>query len=481
MTEVRYAILIGMDNYKKNPLSYSVKDVRDLQKVLINNCRFLSENIFIITDSTEPIIEQIDRAYKTINIKFKRGADLFLFYYSGHGEYDEKKGNSLLNFEDDTTLEIGKVAENYFNPIKAKNEYLIIDACHSGTNIFIKPKSNVKKEERKLLANSKETYFLFAAQKSKKAYQDDKLQNSYFTYYFIKAIKDEKLYDEKGFLTMSAINENVRMNLSNHTKENIQIPGSESRSVGYKPFAILKQAKKNQTELHKKDLMNEKPEFDLEQSLSSDNRTQIQLQLKKLLQSKFESFTVDVLSDEYDVQKKNGYDGLSYELQEKLEKSIIQKASVKDLSAINEMFKVKLVSKNKIQTSFSTMFEMINGKPEPEYSYDITYNEDFVIASFIELKAKRFDNVSGGLFNLLYQAKYGFVYCKTLFKYEWDGTHEKISDYIKTELTPFLLKNENIEKVKQEIVLSLNELAEKIREWNDERKVEIQNFLKKVK
>lgn len=37
MKETRYAVLFGMNNYKKNPLSYSVKDVADIKNVLIEN------------------------------------------------------------------------------------------------------------------------------------------------------------------------------------------------------------------------------------------------------------------------------------------------------------------------------------------------------------------------------------------------------------------------------------------------------------
>ena len=176
MKETRYAVLIGMNNYRKNPLLFSVKDVDDVKNVLIGNCRFEAENIFEIIDAKQPVKEQISKAFETIQKKFQRGADLLLFYYSGHGEYDDNDEKSLLYFEDETSLEIGDVVMSYLQPLKAKNHYLIIDACHSGKNVYVKPKYNARKMERKLLHDSKELYFLFAAEENRKAFQDDKLK-----------------------------------------------------------------------------------------------------------------------------------------------------------------------------------------------------------------------------------------------------------------------------------------------------------------
>ncbi len=127
------------------------------------------------------------------------------------------------------------------------------------------------------------------------------------------------------------------------------------------------------------------------------------------------------------------------------------------------------------------MFDMMHGEPEPDYSYDITYNDYFILSAFIRLKAKSFENVSGGLYCLFYQAKYGFVFCKSFFKYEWDGTDEKVSDFIKVDLTPYRLMDENIDEARKELLFALKELAGSIEKWNDDRKNEIASFLKKAK
>ncbi len=483
MKETRYAVLIGMNDYKKNPLSYSVKDVLDVKNVLIEYCRFDNENIFTIVDSSTPIITQIHQAFEKIKKQFRRNSDLILFYYSGHGEYDSEQTKSLLFFQDETSLGIGDIAKDYFEPLEAKNQYLIIDACHSGKNVYIKQKNNPRKIERKLFYDSKEIYFLFAAEENKKAYQNEKLKNSYFSYYFIEAVKDKKLYDEDGLLSMNSIDEYIRKKISVH-KDVIQIPGSESRTTGYKPFAFRNETIKKVEkipEILKINIMEDSNDFDLGSSLTIENRQRIQNQLKELLTNKFENFILDEdLIKNYDINIKSKYDHISYELEKDLEKNIIKVAKNNNLEVIKGLFSEKLIKNNRKKTGLFGMFDMLHGEPEPEYDYDILYDDNFIIPAFIELKAKSFEIVSGGLYCLLYQAKYGFVFCKTFFKYDWDGTHEKISKFIKIDLTAFRLKDENVYKAEIEIEKSLNQLIENIKKWNQERKDEISAFLKKT-
>jgi hypothetical protein len=484
MKETRYAILVGMNGYKTNPLSYSVKDVVDLKAVLISNCRFQPEKVFVVQDSSTPVLEQIEITFSKIHAEFRNGEDLFLFYYSGHGEYDDKEENSLLLFEDETTIAVGDVFQNFFVPLKAKNQYLIVDACHSGNNVHIKEKGNIQKRERKLLYDSKELFFLFAAEANRKAYQGDKLQNSYYTFYLIEAIKNKKNYDEDGFLSMASIDEYVRRKISKHT-DIVQIPGSESRTTGYKPFAFhsIKEATKPiPVQLKNKPVMTEnKEDFDLGQSLSSDNREKIQSQLKTILENSVNDFSMDDLKDNYDITVKPGDSSIPYEIQSELEKSIIIKADKENISAVNETFVRKLVNNNRKRTGLSAMFDMVHGEQEPEYSYDIRYNEYFITSAFIHLKAKSFQNVSGGIYCLFYQSKYGFVFGRAFFRFVWDGSAEKMANFTQVELTPYRLIESNVEIAKNELLSSLKLLTEKISTWNSDRQKEINEFMLKAK
>jgi hypothetical protein len=485
MKEIRYALLIGMNNYKKNPLSYSFKDVEDIREALVNYCKFKTENIFLIGDFDMPIRTQLQKGFEAIQKKFRANSDLFFFYYSGHGEYDQQQEKSSLLLSDDTSIGIGEVVLKYFEPLKAKNQYLIIDACHSGKNIYIKPKGTSIKKERKLLNDSKELYFLFAAEEHRKAYQNDKLKNSYYTYYFLEAIKNNSLYDDDGWLTMNSIDEYIRKKLSTHA-DLVQIPGSESRTTGYKPFAFVetKTKKEIQTITISKEKM--KPilssNFDLGESLTYTNRQKIQEQLKKLLRSEFEHFPLtDFLKDTYEIKNQSGYGNIPPSVEHELEERIITKAKRDDLDAIKNSFEIKVGNKPRRKTGLSAMFDMLHGEPEPEVNYRIKQNESIIVSAFIELKAKDYKNVSGGVLCLFYQSKYGFVFCKALFKYDWDGTDEMISKFIKVDLVPFLLKEDNVAEAQKELNSALHELIENLKKWNEIRENEIRDFISKAR
>ena len=136
---------------------------------------------------------------------------------------------------------------------------------------------------------------------------------------------------------------------------------------------------------------------------------------------------------------------------------------------------------NRRKTGLSSVFDMLHGEPEPGYSYDIKYNDHFITAAFIQLKAKTYQCASGGIFCLFYQAKYGFVFCRAFFKYDWDGSGEKVDNFVRVNLTPYKLVDSNIEIAKAELLDSLQQLVAYIRTWNTEREKEIDEFMKKAK
>ena len=133
MTETRYAILRGMDDYNSAPLPYCVKDVNDLEQTLVTHCRFSRDKIHKVIDNNKPVKEQIDEAFSAIEKEFKPNINLLFFYFSGHGEYDKDEGKSKVLFQDDTELTVEDILLRYFLKLTPKNQYLLIDACHSGS------------------------------------------------------------------------------------------------------------------------------------------------------------------------------------------------------------------------------------------------------------------------------------------------------------------------------------------------------------
>ena len=50
--ETRYAVIIGIDDYQNNPLSFCVNDAESIEETLLKNCLFKKENIFNIVKFT---------------------------------------------------------------------------------------------------------------------------------------------------------------------------------------------------------------------------------------------------------------------------------------------------------------------------------------------------------------------------------------------------------------------------------------------
>lgn len=481
MKEVRYAVLIGLDDYDKDPLEYSVKDACDFKESLIEYCNFNKQNIFLITNKDIAVKEQVDNAFKEISNSFIANKDLLLFYFSGHGTYDEAQEKSTIQYSDNTYSFLGDIVDQYTAPLKAKNEYLIIDACHAGKNILTKSGLNSRKKESQLFHNSKEVYFLFAAEHTNKAYQYADFKNSIYTYYLNEAIVNRDNYNSNGHLSMSAIDDYIREKISRHDKI-VQIPGSESRSSGYKPFAFLnkrvnghnKTNEENHTEMSSQEQQN-KIEFDLQSSTSSDRRSEIKDMLTELINSDIQTYRFS-LPKEYNISK--GYfieNDLHHKLQDSLYKEILTEAKSKGLWAIERVFESNTIKPNKR----SAMQSIIYGEPEPTTTYHVFFNSS-IQSEFIKIESDSIYNVNAGMLVMYYQTKYGFTLGIVHFKYEWNGLTDVIDKIISVSLHPYLIRKESIELCKGKVQEGINLLISYLEDWNNKRKLDIDGFLSKA-
>ncbi|RBL89262.1 caspase family protein [Chitinophaga flava] len=494
MKEKRYAILIGQDKYHDQPLKYSNKDVNDLRKTLISHCRFEEENIYTIDDTILPVAERIAHSIALVKNKVVANQDLFLFYYSGHGVFNDAEEESVLELVDQTTLSVKQIMNEYFEPLSAKNQYLIIDACHAGGNIYVK--GNHSKIERKNYYDSKEIYLLFAAEADRKALQSDGFQNSIFTHFFIQAIHDEAHYDSNGFLTMSSIDTYIKRKAS-ELKKYIQIPVSESRTRGYKPFSYLPVQQKIQTDIITQPLKNiemqkkktdmaeeaqSDDKFDLEESLKYENRKMLQTSLQGVFKncisnfkSQYNDHTINALSI--------SEAGINTSLEGHLEKAIIEGASNFGLMAIHDIFEKTLHEPQKrTPKGLASMVDILYGEPSPFYTYSINFHHEFIHSAVIKFESSSVYNVSASLVFLCYQVAFGFVLCSVKLLYSWDGTKEKINpDFISPSFTSYRLMESNIQTVEQDILHGMKNLQEIVIANNELRRKDIQKFLQRAK
>ncbi|MDR3651754.1 MAG: caspase family protein [Paludibacter sp.] len=494
MNETRFAILIGMDNYNGNELPYCVKDVVDLEETLITKCRFIKDNIFKVTDSKMPVKQQIDNAYSAIEKSFRPKQDLLFFYFSGHGEYDNDEQKSKILFEDDTELTIEDILIRYFLKLTPKNQYLLIDACHSGSNVFFKGSNNPEKEIRRLNYNSTEFCLMFATESKKKAIQSDDIKNSYFTFYLIEAIKKLTLYDEDGFLTILAIDNYIKKKVIEKS-EFLQIPVSEIRSSGYKVFSfdetVIQQKAKPQLlpNMDKSSTKEIEKEIDIigtisfEESLLPSHREKVQEKYSIIIKNSFDALNEKLIAIDLDVIKSNPLNEMDYSDQQKVFKKIIEKSKEKGIDAVNGLFEVEQRQKRnpKFWGGLSSIIDDLYEQAKPDHDYKINIYSDQIFTVGLSVKAKNVYQVTGGIFALFFQAKYGFAICTIQYHYDWTGVNETDLKYINLQINPYLLNQNNDEEVVHDLTKNIDNFNNSIKLWGDQRKKEIDDFMKKFK
>lgn len=492
MSENKFAILIGMNNYEDDVLPFCIKDVEDMEHVLITYCRFSKKNIFKITDSDKPVKEQIDEAFAIIEKDFKIKRDLLFFYFSGHGDYDKKEEKSKIIFEDDTELTIEDILIRYFYKISPKNQYLLIDACHSGGKVYFKS-NNPEKEIRRLNHNSSELCFMFATESKKKAVQDEDIQNSYFTYFFLEAIKNDRLYDEDGYLTIQAIDNYLKKKVAKKSNF-LQVPVSEFRSSGYKAFAYneaLINSKKNirkeimkETEIeNNKQADNGTYNLSFEESLSFTHRGKEQEKYVKIIDQILQDYIENEDYSQFDTHIENLFLEMAYEHQHEISKRLIQKARKEKLEAINDIFEVELVEKPAQPAwmgGLSQMLSYLHDNSKPEYNYKIYASSDHIYSTGISLKAKTVYEVSCGIAILLYQVKFGFAIACIQYDFDWGGEFDSVLKSTTITIKPFALNKDNNHSVTLFVSQKMAKFHKSINSAFENRNKEIEDFISKT-
>lgn len=114
-----HVLCIGMDDWEK--------DADMMHDLFVRQLRYLAENVHVLHSPTkEEILDEIKNLPKK-NLPIRPG-DIFIFYYSGHGDIIDK----LFYFrtKGDDKLSPGKLRDE-ISELKLGNVIYIIDACHA--------------------------------------------------------------------------------------------------------------------------------------------------------------------------------------------------------------------------------------------------------------------------------------------------------------------------------------------------------------
>ena len=138
----RFALLVGTSEYPEckdlKPLHGSLLDVDAMQRVLIANGEFDSDDIVVLKNASRQVIE--DAIHNLFNALERKKDDLVLFYFSGHGVVDEgyklflgtpssrKEGNKIVK----PTTVAATYLHDAINDSKSQHQVLIFNCCFSG-------------------------------------------------------------------------------------------------------------------------------------------------------------------------------------------------------------------------------------------------------------------------------------------------------------------------------------------------------------
>ncbi|MDE6612930.1 MAG: caspase family protein [Clostridia bacterium] len=133
MTNSRKALVVGIDEYPVNSLRGCVNDAKDIAALLSRDAD-LSVNFSVQLKTSENFDIDKPTLKKWIAECFKGDDEVALFYFSGHGQIDEKGGYIVT--PDYSPGDWGISMEEILtiaNNSECQNKVIILDCCHSGS------------------------------------------------------------------------------------------------------------------------------------------------------------------------------------------------------------------------------------------------------------------------------------------------------------------------------------------------------------
>lgn len=135
---VRKALIIGINDYDEiNPLNWCENDAVGMQQALSRNSDG-SPNFdvqLLTTNSPQGVKGKLTK--QMVQSLFSGEADVALFYFAGHGAFNEDMSEGVLclqdysHDDDNGFIRISDIL-NYANNSAIKNKIIILDSCNSG-------------------------------------------------------------------------------------------------------------------------------------------------------------------------------------------------------------------------------------------------------------------------------------------------------------------------------------------------------------
>jgi len=218
----RWALVIGVSGYDESvgPLRYTAKEAKEFSQTLTNHLAFAPENIRLLADGgqseTAPSSANILGALDSL-LSDKRldKANLFVFYFSGHG-VGTPKGDFLLPADvkkgefEQKGVPVHEVIERIVNA-GLKNVLFIADACRAGTE-------NDFGEDLSSLCRKANIAVILGCSPGKRSYEYPELKQGAFTHFLLEGLRRPELRDASGSLWASRLGADLQTRVHDFTE-----------------------------------------------------------------------------------------------------------------------------------------------------------------------------------------------------------------------------------------------------------------------
>ena len=224
----KWAVVIGVEKYRRAPtVPYAQRDAQAVYEYFTRLFRIPAENCFALFDEQATLGEFLDLFEDRLPSLVRKG-DTVYCYFAGHGVPDIGDETSYLLPYDGKPSNPKRTAyasaDLYasLGRLKAKNVFVFLDACFSGSAgrsqdqklLFEGARPGFVKIKDQIL--SQKNLALFAAAESNQisnAYQEK--QHGLFTYFLLKGLGGESAHNREGVIRIKDLADYVKTNVHN--------------------------------------------------------------------------------------------------------------------------------------------------------------------------------------------------------------------------------------------------------------------------
>jgi uncharacterized caspase-like protein len=496
--EIRYALLVGIDDYEDRTLDYASSDAASMRDMLVQRCAVDSSRAFTIISSTaKPKREtyaDLERIIRDIQVTFRPKKDSIVFYFAGHGEQHFGVSNLLFH---ENQVPLGRIAE-LLKPLDARFLTCIIDACESGTfESFRGSRPNddsVPTLAERLIQSSEGICIISSCTGDEKARERKALGHGVFTHFLLDVISVDSNYDEDGILSIHRIAEKVGKGTTTSTQFQ-QHPVTDLRSTGFYPFAFLPQQEvkapsESTTHMSTQTNATEKAATPtllpattevMFPMVSVEQREQVMNGVKAWFSQERSRLFKLIDDDQYEIDNGDDLEAFS-DISAAVDEQVVLASRKAKIEAAGEIFSSRK-EKDPMYQLWPNSFVNLFLKEEQKYRlrFDIDWSQGHAFGNSVAFHSKKPELPAVGFGFVVYQAKFGMGLAIVSYTTIWDGFENITFNQPFVHVFGFKFDNNIVNHITSEIELQYAGFKTHMENWKKGRLAEIEDAGKKYR